>query len=104
MKVRGEYGYFFPMEMSPFLYEDTIAFDFFETVKEPNKMPLQYIPQETRFYKDHEIPFPKLSFPERYYERLRLMDTSFLRKSGVYYTFPERRNVVDEASYLESLS
>lgn len=30
MKERGEYGQFFPAELSPFPYEDTIAYDLFE--------------------------------------------------------------------------
>lgn len=103
MKKRVEYGFFFPPEMSPFPYEDTIAYDFFSDESKPIEMPLSYTPQESLFYKTHGIPFPKHSFSERYRERLRLMDTGFIQNRGTYYRHPEEKNIVAEEEYLKGL-
>lgn len=104
MLRRGEYGYFFPIDLSPFPYEDTIAHEFFDagavhtleielaraaqldTRSEDVKPvvscavtgePFRHTEQELRFYKKHDIPPPRLSFAARYRRRIETMDTSF---------------------------
>lgn len=102
MKNRGEYGLFFPMSLSPFHYEDTIAYDFFEGAEaEAPVMPLNYTPHELEFYKTNKIPLPTLAFPERYKNRLKWMDTSFSTGS---FRHPENRHIVSEEVYESSLS
>ncbi len=91
MKNRGEYGFFFPMELSPFKYEDTIAYDFFSEESSAVEMKLNYTPQELEFYRKNLIPLPKKSFPERYRDRLRMMDTSLSLVKGTYYKHPKER-------------
>jgi len=75
MKVRGEYPLFFPQSMSPFCYEDTIAYDMFE--KTPavymEGRPIHYTSQELNFYEKHSILKPTKSYPARLRERMELM-------------------------------
>jgi len=105
MKKLGEYGLFFPMDLSPFHYEDTIAYDFFEgTDAQAPAMALNYTPHELEFYKIHKIPLPVLAFPDRYKNRLRWMDTSFELKKETYYKHPDSKNIVSEQAYQTSLS
>lgn len=110
MVQAGEYGRFFPMELSPFPYEDTIAYDLFDNkdsdfmgkefevglagdeagLGAPDESQVQscaisgkkfkYIPQELEFYKKNNIPLPRISFPLRYKQRMEMMDTSFTPK------------------------
>lgn len=104
MRGRGEYGLFFPIELSPFHYEDTIAYDFFEGREaRAAQMPLSYTPQELEFYKVHKIPAPMNSFPDRYKNRLKRMDTIFTLNEGTYYKEPEVKNIVSEGAYEKSL-
>ncbi len=101
MVKRGEYNNFFPLELSPFPYEDTIAFDLFDTrdssvfaaeVALPNGWIAQaenvqtcpisgkqfrYINQELAIYEKRSIPLPRISPALRYRQRMQLMDTSF---------------------------
>ncbi|MFH0838054.1 MAG: hypothetical protein V1880_02205 [Patescibacteria group bacterium] len=104
MKKNGGYGNFFPIELSPFPYEDTIAFDFFENeVAHPIDQTIRPIPQELKFYEKYGIPTPKISFPARYHQRIKLMDTSFTEKNGTFYQHPEQRNIVSQDEYEKSL-
>lgn len=104
MKQRGEYGHFFPETMSPFLYEDTIAYDLFEnaeteTFEQESQVDnkgiispedvqtcvlsgkqFRYTPQELAYYRSQEVPFPRLSFAKRHAQRLEMMDTGFIKK------------------------
>ena len=101
MKARGEYDQFFPLDLSPFPYEDTIAFDLFDSkdisvFSAESNLPVaaindsqaiqtcpisgkqfKYIAQELAFYEKHKIPLPRLSPALRYRQRMQLMDTSF---------------------------
>lgn len=103
MIARGEYNQFFPLALSPFAYEDTIASDLFDNkdisvfeaslAVEQNKLPeidskaiqycvisgkaFRYISQELQFYGKHQIPLPRIAANLRYRERMQLMDTSF---------------------------
>lgn len=97
MRTRGEYGFFFPLSMSPFLYEDTIAYDLFESAPKAVEMKLQYTPQELEFYERMGVPAPRLSFPVRYRQRMDLMDTSLLGQGG--YKHPEKKRVVGWEEY-----
>lgn len=104
MEKRGEYGKFFSPEFSPFHYEDTIAFDFFEISQTPALgQAIKLIPQELKFYETHGIPKPILPFADRYRERLRLMDTSFFEKERTFYGHPEERKIVSQNDYEKSL-
>lgn len=101
MRERDEYGRFFPQELSPFHYEDTIAYDYFDnadadTFAEEAALsarvldadgiqtcPLsgaqfRYIPQEKAFYAAQKVPYPRLAFAQRHAQQLQLMDTGFL--------------------------
>ncbi|MBI4836565.1 MAG: hypothetical protein HY817_04880 [Candidatus Abawacabacteria bacterium] len=103
MKERGEYDQFFPLEMSPFPYEDTIASDLFDNkdnavfaaeyvhigqsiTVDPAAVQIctvsgksfRYITQELQFYTKHAIPLPRISPALRYRARMQIMDTSFL--------------------------
>jgi hypothetical protein len=93
------YGSFFPQDMSPFRYEDTIAYDFFEnfgsntfqkeyesrhliatdpkTIQTCSISDQQFkcTSQEIEFYNHHKIPKPRVSFPVRYLQRMELMNT-----------------------------
>lgn len=102
MEKRGEYGHFFPTALSPFKYEDTIAYDFFTDAPKAPPMKMILIPQEKIFYAKHHIPEPTLAFPDRYRQRLDLMDTNFIPKNGVYYKH-RHNNIVPYEEYLNSL-
>ena len=102
MQKRREYGQFFPTELSPFKYEDTIAYDFFTDAPVAPLMKLTLIPQEKTFYAEHRIPEPTLSFPDRYRQRLDLMDTSFTPHNGTYYKHGNKK-IVSYEEYLNSL-
>ncbi|MDH5596549.1 MAG: hypothetical protein OEY44_00470 [Candidatus Peregrinibacteria bacterium] len=116
MKETGEWGEFFPVSVSPFAYNETIAQDYFplsaaevkeegwswrqelETksyrgpefkmpdvigevkddickqilVCEDTGRPYKIIPQELKFYQDHQIPLPRKSPDARHRDRLSL--------------------------------
>ena len=103
MQQRGEYGQFFPVALSPFPYEDTIAYDFFSDAPVAPPMKLNLIPQEKAFYTQQRIPEPTLAFPDRYRQRLDLMDTSFTPNGGTYYKHPQTKHIVPYQHYLDSL-
>src|SRR3989339_66698 len=99
MKRTGEYDKFFPINLSPFKYEDTIAYDFFDLNKantfykeyellknsgyEINENSIQicqisaknfkFIEPELKFYKKYKIPLPKIDFAMRYKQRMEMM-------------------------------
>lgn len=134
MQRRNEYGDFFPLSLSPFLYEDSLAFDMFEnqykdvfeteySLKE-NFTPIdstqiqqcpisgqqfRFIKQELEYYKKNNIAFPRLAFPMRYKNRMELMDIGFEEKKtsqgfGTYFAHPVKKNIVGEKEYEESLN
>lgn len=103
MQQRGEYGQFFPMALSPFPYEDTIAYDFFADAPVVPPMKLNLIAQEKAFYTQQSIPEPTRAFPDRYRERLELMDTSFTQNHGTYFKHPETKKIVSYEEYLKAL-
>lgn len=103
MQQRGEYGQFFPMALSPFPYEDTIAYDFFADAPIAPSMKLNLIAQEKAFYTQQGIPEPTRAFPDRYRERLELMDTSFTANGGSYYKHPETKTIISYEAYSNSL-
>jgi hypothetical protein len=45
MRLRGEYGEFFPVSMSPFEYDETIAFEFFPPSEQAMLRPKDYVKQ-----------------------------------------------------------
>lgn len=134
MRTRGEYDQFFPLDLSPFPYEDTIASDLFENkdtlvfVAELEKQndvlgnvgeqevqtclvsgkQFKYIAQELAFYKKHHIPLPRLSSPLRYRQRMQLMDTSFEAKESVvgnvYFAHPEKKKIVQVEEYEKTVN
>ncbi len=131
MRERGEYGMFFPAELNPFHYEDTIASDIFgegnrdifekEYTAYQNLivdsssvqtcplsgMAFRYTKSEIEFYTKEKIPLPRVAFPMRHKARMELMNTGFEEKEirGLRTTFrtPEKRNIVDEKTYEDSL-
>ncbi|MBU0668083.1 hypothetical protein KJ951_01785 [Patescibacteria group bacterium] len=106
MRKRGEYGKFFPMSLSPFPYEDTIAFDLFDDKESDyfgrecevgagatngeqsgsvqsciiSGKKFKYLSQELDYYKKHFIALPRVSPVLRYKQRMEIMDTSFTPK------------------------
>lgn len=99
MKKNGEYGKFFPIKLSPFKYEDTIAYDFFDcnkagtfykeyerlneiagqidvttiqTCKISGKN-FKFTDPELKFYQKNKIPLPRIDFAMRYKQRMELM-------------------------------
>lgn len=88
MKKTGEWGQYFPLEMSPFKYEDTVANEYFPlTEKEiryqgeipPNSViceitgrPFNLVDTEKEFYKIMNLPAPKRHPDQRHKERMAL--------------------------------
>jgi hypothetical protein len=99
LKKTGEWGEFFPMAISPFAYNETVAQEYYPLTKEqilakglkwkeeeeikiePN-MPVclicgknfRIIPQEIKFYNKMGLPQPEKCYKCRYQERLKLRD------------------------------
>lgn len=99
MKEMGEWGEFFPMDRSPFAYNETVAQEYYPLTKEevlvkglkwkeeekvasdPNSPQcvscgrnFKIIPQEKEFYQRMNLPEPKKCFKCRYADRLSLRD------------------------------
>ncbi|PJC39314.1 hypothetical protein CO044_00525 [Candidatus Peregrinibacteria bacterium CG_4_9_14_0_2_um_filter_38_9] len=88
MQKTGEWGQYFPLEMSPFKYEDTVANEYFpHTEKEtkyqgeipPNSIiceitgrPFNLVDAEKEFYKSMNLSIPKRHPDQRHKERLAL--------------------------------
>jgi len=119
MKSTGEWGEFFPITLSPFCYNETIANQYFPLSKskalakglkwkdeteeklyvekiipasklpdktsdipddilnwaiecEITKRPFRIIPQELKFYRQHDLSIPRLHFDQRYSNRVGL--------------------------------
>lgn len=90
MKTTGEWGEFFPMSISPFPYEDTVAQDYFPRQQERKKQiyaiggdilkcenascvgvgAFRLHPTEVEFYKKMKLPTPISCFPCRLKARL----------------------------------
>lgn len=73
MEERGEWGEFFPANLSPFPYSETVAADYFTPGKSPVNTPIsdsnqpiceictkpyQILKQELEFYRSNDIPLP----------------------------------------------
>ncbi len=103
MSTRGEYGNFFPIELSPFRYEDTIAADFFRSPV-PSQDPLNFNKQELQFYEQHRIAKPDRPFAARYLRRIQLMDTALsLQPDGSYFKKATPKTIVDDSTYLQTI-
>lgn len=99
MKKNGEWGEFFPVAISPFVYNETLAQDYYpltkaeanaknwawkdeESVKksatpdavicEVTGRPFKIIPQELAFYRKMNLPIPRRSPDQRHKERMEL--------------------------------
>ncbi|MBI4836582.1 MAG: hypothetical protein HY817_04965 [Candidatus Abawacabacteria bacterium] len=75
MQATGEWGDFFPPEISPFHYEETLATEYFplnESGKEPGAKIFNMIKQEIEFYQKKGLPAPTKHPDIRHLERLRL--------------------------------
>jgi len=72
MKKTKEWGEFFPMEISPFKYEETVADEYFPSQKQEGKAsePFNLIPQEREFYKKMNLKAPKIDPNQRHRDRL----------------------------------
>lgn len=154
MRKTGEYGDYFPMSLSPFAYNETVAQDYFplsrEAVErqglfwfeEPRPLitktyeipdhirevkdtileatltcsktgrPYRLIPQELKFYRENNLPIPRLCPAERHLERLhlrgprKLWDRQCQKCATAIQTMyaPERlEQVVCEACYLKEV-
>lgn len=83
MKTSGDFGKFFGVDLSPFKYEDTIAYDLFDADMSVRwgmlavSGDVNYSKQELEFYEKHGIPKPREPFEIRYRKRMELMGTKF---------------------------
>jgi len=99
----GEWGEFFPIQISSFGYNETIAYEYFPVTKEKalarewkwheeevknfssvvakdkdillcevSGKPYKIIPQELKFYKEHNLPLPRKCPRQRHQERMAL--------------------------------
>jgi hypothetical protein len=92
MEKTGEWGEYFPYELSPFAYNETIAQEYFPLEKnevlalgskwldeEPIKdRPFRVAPQELEFYKKMDLPTPTLHPDQRHLDRLALHNSQKL--------------------------
>jgi hypothetical protein len=128
MKKEQTYGLFFPISISPFHYEDTIAYDLFDAKyknifnEEFKKYSKNYIQktdsictcqitkkdflitqQEKNFYNKNNIPFPRISFQMRHKNRMELMSTNFYEKSyqsiNSFFKNFHKRKIVSKQLY-----
>lgn len=77
MKKTGEYGEFFPMEISPFDYIETLAQDYYplkqdENAETQSDKQFRIIETEKAFYKKMNLPLPDKSPLQRHRERMSL--------------------------------
>ncbi|MBL4693985.1 zinc-ribbon domain containing protein [Candidatus Gracilibacteria bacterium] len=107
MKKTGEWGEFFPTEISPYCYNETVASEYFEMDKEEvlakgwqwrdaveeiaaedaedlrkcevTGKSFRLIKKELEFYKKHDLPLPRKCFAQRHKERMALCDKSNLK-------------------------
>lgn len=72
--MRGDYGEFFPMNISPFKYGDTMAQDYYPQpgVEETRRKDFNIIDTEKNFYEKMKLPLPKISPLERHRQRVKL--------------------------------
>ncbi len=122
MKSTNDWGEFFPSELSPFAYNETIAYKYFPLTKEETEAkgfrwkeidehkayngpkyiipenisdvtddickqvltcevtgrPYKIIPQELKFYREHNLPIPRLCFDARHNSRMQLRNPRHL--------------------------
>lgn len=81
MKKTGEWGEFFPSEVSPFDYNETVAAEFFpEGNDEFADAPFKIIEQEEKAYKRLGVPLPTKSPKRRHLDRIALRNPMRLNK------------------------
>ena len=110
MKETGEWGEFFPAEISPFSYEETVAQEYFPIeVDETEEKPFKLLDKELKFYERMGVPAPKKHPDVRHQERLALRNPRKLWSrecnkcgAGIETSYsPERpETVYCEACYL----
>ncbi len=71
MQKTGEWGKFFPSDISPFLYDESTASEYFPLEKIPNK-PFKIIPQEKALYERFKLALPQKSPKQRHLDRIAL--------------------------------
>lgn len=113
MKKTGEWGEFFPMSLSPFKYEETVANEYFpkeEKLKKNRSFTL--IEKEKDFYKKHMIPLPTLHPDERHQIRVNKRAPRKLFESNCQkctkpiktsYTLSSPEKVYCQSCYLEAI-
>ena len=85
MKQTGEWGEFFPISISPFAYNETVAQEYFPLTKEEvvakgwrwvdreaSDKGFRIIPQEEKLYRRLNIPDPQRSPDQRHLDRIKL--------------------------------
>ncbi|MFA6992581.1 MAG: hypothetical protein WC269_04885 [Candidatus Gracilibacteria bacterium] len=81
MRQTGEWGKFFPMEDSPFSYDETVASEFYPiSVEENEKKPFKIIPQEKAMYDRFKVMLPDKSPKQRHIDRIALRNPMKLWK------------------------
>lgn len=93
MQKTGEWGEYFPTEISPFAYNETVAMEFYPMSKEEvlqkgwkwyeeedHERPFKIIPQELSFYSRMKLPIPLKHPDQRQKERLALQNPRKLWK------------------------
>ncbi|MBT4917665.1 hypothetical protein HN709_02835 [Candidatus Peregrinibacteria bacterium] len=113
MKERGEWGEFFPSELSPFDYNETVAAEFFPKGNdELLDAPFKIIPQEEKMYKRFRVPLPVKSPKRRHLDRIALRNKMNLNEVDCYkcgdkllstYSLDQGVNVYCGKCYLESI-
>lgn len=111
MQKTGEWGKFFPAEVSPFSYDESVAAEYFPVHSLPEK-PFKIIPQERELYKRFKLVLPAHSPRQRHVDRIALRNPMrlWLRKCdkcGVdiqsTYTPDCQGKVYCEACYLKEV-
>lgn len=124
MKKTGEWGEFFPTEMSPFGYDETNAMEYFPMTKnevvakgwkwkgKERNLNFKILPLEKEFYEKWKIQVPTLHPDERHLRRLKYRNPRRLwdrgcGKCGVgiqtTYSSERREKVLCEKCYLEEV-
>ncbi|MBU0731664.1 hypothetical protein KKC88_02170 [Patescibacteria group bacterium] len=114
MKKTGEWGEFFPMDLSPFAYNETVAQEYYPLDKDRVKAlrlewkkpedkvddpqakkcsscnrSFKIVPQEAEFYKNKKLPEPEKCFDCRYNDRISLRDARHIWKRQCMCTQPD---------------
>lgn len=113
MKTGGEWGEYFPMELSPFDYNETIASEFYPQNEDKNMdVPFKIIPQEKKLYERFGLSLPEKSPKRRHLDRIELRNSMKLNDikcvkcgKGIRSTYSKERceKVYCEECYLEEV-